>query len=319
MELINEWRAAHGYVINTFQAWIKGHIKQTNLNVEFAQRLKRQKTVIDKLKRRRQDGSPVITDVTAMQDLAGCRLIFDNIQDLRKFQEHLRSSAVLRNVRHIYKNNIEKFDYIRRPKATGYRGVHEVLRHFPRGSDRNSMEKKPWDGLLVEVQLRTRVQHAWATAVEISDLVDRERTKFTDGDSPREKFFALASEIVARRHENVCRSFPDEGLDQLEAEADRLEHQLGVVSRLRLLRAFDVRERLKAHNVLNLIEKNGDLELEVKTFKSPTEAIEYSTQLENDHTSINAVYVRADNPAQLKSAYRNYFNDPVAFVELFDE
>ncbi|QDK34761.1 hypothetical protein DM450_0090 [Sphingomonas sp. IC081] len=79
-------------------------------------------------------------------------------------------------------------------KGTGYRGIHDVYKHFPRGSVR-SQEKKPWDGLLVEVQYRTRAQHAWATAVEISDLLDGERTKFELETSNRGRFFAIASEI----------------------------------------------------------------------------------------------------------------------------
>ena len=40
-------------------------------------------------------------------------------------------------------------------------------------------------------------------------------------------------------------------------------------------------------------------------------------QIQN--TSLNAVYVSADNPNQLRSAYRNYFNDPVDFVRLVRE
>lgn len=47
--LVDQWRASHGYVINTFQAWLKRHINKKEYYVEFAQRLKRRNTVIDKL------------------------------------------------------------------------------------------------------------------------------------------------------------------------------------------------------------------------------------------------------------------------------
>lgn len=33
-------------------------------------------------------------------------------------------------------------------------------------------------------------------------------------------------------------------------------------------------------------------------------------------SSLYAIYVRADNPSQLRSAYRNYFNDPSDFSEI---
>lgn len=50
--LVDRWRSAHGYVINTFQAWLKGHINKKEYLVEFAQRLKRRNTVVDKLLRK---------------------------------------------------------------------------------------------------------------------------------------------------------------------------------------------------------------------------------------------------------------------------
>ncbi len=60
------------------------------------------------------------------------------------------------------------------------------------------------------------------------------------------------------------------------------------------------------------------LELEALSFKNAALAIDKATKLEADETSINAVYVRSDNPNQLRSAYRNYFYDPVDFVRLLE-
>ena len=67
---VDNWRASHGYVINTFQAWLRKHIANKKINVEFAQRLKRQKTVFGKLRRRNSDGDPLISDVSTMHDFA---------------------------------------------------------------------------------------------------------------------------------------------------------------------------------------------------------------------------------------------------------
>lgn len=51
-QLVDKWRSAHGYVINTFQAWLKGRIGKQEYNIEFAQSLKRRNTVVDKPKRK---------------------------------------------------------------------------------------------------------------------------------------------------------------------------------------------------------------------------------------------------------------------------
>lgn len=316
IELIDQWRASHGYVINTFQAWIRRHIQRRPENVEFAQRLKRRNTVLDKLQRRKQNGSPLISDVTAMHDFAGCRMIFDTLDELYSFREYLHSANVMKNVDHELRHAKEKYDYIESPKFTGYRGIHDVYRHYPRGSKRRE-DRKPWDGLLVEIQYRTRAQHAWATAVEISDLLDGERTKFDVAESDRGQFFSIASEIIARELEGIGNAYSDASTEDLQNHLDEMESGLGILRRLELLRTFEVEEKLQQHNVLSIVrDHNGDLLLEVIPFSSAVSAIEKATELEESGASINAVYVRSENPSQLRSAYRNYFYDPVDFVEM---
>lgn len=98
--VVDQWRASHGYVINTFQIWIKRKIQQKGYEVEFAQRLKRRNTVINKLLRTDEKGNFLIRDVSAMHDLAGCRLIFENLDELSDFREFLHSQEVMRNVQH---------------------------------------------------------------------------------------------------------------------------------------------------------------------------------------------------------------------------
>lgn len=204
LQLVDQWRAAHGYVINTFQIFFKRRIEKVNAGIEFAQRLKRRSTVIDKITRRHPDGRPLMSDVTSMQDFAGCRLIFDNLEDLTRFRDYVHSSKSMEHVVHKLRHDPSKYDYIHHPKASGYRGIHDVYAHYPRAHRRGSKESEPWHGLLVEVQYRTRVQHAWATALEISDIVDGQKTKFDLDDTDRVRFFALASEILARFHEGIA-------------------------------------------------------------------------------------------------------------------
>lgn len=172
----------------------------------------------------------------------------------------------------------------------------------------------------MELQYRTRAQHAWATAVEISDLLDGERTKFDLDSSERGTFFAISSEIIARRYENLTRAFDGVTTDELMNKLQALEDKLGILRRLELLKQFEDEESLQNHNVLNIYRKpNGALELEVIPFKTAAQAIAKATELESSSESLNAVYVRSDNPKQLRSAYRNYFYDPVDFVKIIQE
>jgi ppGpp synthetase/RelA/SpoT-type nucleotidyltranferase len=315
-QIVDQWRSAHGYVINTFQAWLKGHINKQGFYIEFAQRLKRRNTVIDKLRRVSSAGEPLISDVSSMHDFAGCRMIFENLDDLYRFRSYIHSSQTMRNVEHQLRHDPDKYNYIERPKFTGYRGIHDVYRHFPRGSVR-LQQKKPWDGLLVELQYRTRAQHAWATAVEISDLLDGERTKFELDTTERGRFFSIASEIIARRHEGVSNAFHDITTQELQSELRALEGKMGILRRLELLKQFEDEEKLQKHNVLNIYRcSDGHPKLEVLAFKSAAPAIEKASELEASEDSLNAVYVRSDNPKTLRSAYRNYFYDPIDFVKI---
>lgn len=318
-DLVEQWRSSHGYVINTFQTWIKRHIAKKPYEVEFAQRLKRRNTVLDKLRRRNENGDFLIADVSAMHDFAGCRTIFETLEDLNDFMAYMHSPAVARNVRHELRYPPDKYNYIEKPKFTGYRGIHDVYKHLPRGSNRVE-SAKPWDGLLVEVQYRTRAQHAWATAVEISDMIDGERTKFEMDQSKRGLFFAIASEIIARKHEGIGKAFETISIGQLQDKLQELEDELGILQRLSVLKQFEDEELLGTHNVLNIFKKDdGELDLEVTSYALASDAIAKASQLEASGTSVNAVYVRADNPKQLRSAYRNYFNDPVDFVRIIRE
>ncbi|MEO9962067.1 MAG: hypothetical protein ABJF07_17380, partial [Nisaea sp.] len=76
--VLDNWRASHSYVLNTFQANLRLRAKGKDITV--AQRLKRRPTIIDKLRR-----EPTM-QLNTMHDMAGCRLIFENIEELEKFR-----------------------------------------------------------------------------------------------------------------------------------------------------------------------------------------------------------------------------------------
>ena len=254
-----------------------------------------------------------------MQDFAGCRLIFENIEELMDFRNYVLSNEVLGDVKHRLKHeDTEKYNYIEHPKLTGYRGIHDIFLHHPRPHRIGDEQSKPWQGLMVEVQYRTRPQHAWATALEISDIIDRKKTKFGFGDDERGQFFAMASEIIARRHENLKKSFLDFDDEALEKRFFDAEDELLILRRLGAMRQFEEYNKLRKHNVLNIVEKeDGDYGLDVEVFRNAQDAIARANELENRSGSINAVYVTGE-PAQLRNAYRNYFNDPTDFVRLLE-
>jgi hypothetical protein len=123
--------------------------------------------------------------------------------------------------------------------------------------------------------------------------------------------------LIARNHGHIEKAFIGTSVVDLQKELQALENELGILQRLSALKTFKDEDRLQQHNVLNIVrDENGDLSLVVLPFKKAADAIAKATELELSESSVNAVYVRADNPKQLRSAYRNYFNDPIDFVEI---
>ena len=184
LRVIEEWRAAHRNVLNTFQAILRTRARGAGITV--AQRHKRKKTIYNKLSRFPR------MQLARMDYVAGRRLIFNNIEELYKFRKSLHQARF----RHRRRNEADKYDYIKSPKATGYRGIHDVYEY-----NVNSDVGRHLAGLFVEIQYRTLVQHAWATAVEVIGFITESQPKFQQGDVRYERAMSLASEILARAHE----------------------------------------------------------------------------------------------------------------------
>ena len=123
---INDWRAAHRQVINSFQAILRGRTRETNIIV--AQRHKRKHTIFDKLRRLPK------MQLGRMDDVAGCRLTFPNIAELYEFRNTFHKSRF----NHKLKNDKDKYDYIAHPKSTGYRGIHDVYAYDVKGISNNT-------------------------------------------------------------------------------------------------------------------------------------------------------------------------------------
>lgn len=130
------FRAAHQLPLSKTTMGLRSVVKTERCEkVEVSQRLKRIPTIYDKLQR-----EPTLA-LSTMQDIGGCRAVLASIDEVRRVEARLRKNrpAVIYN------------DYIARPRASGYRGVHIVV---------------TYDERRIEVQLRTQVMHAWAITVE---------------------------------------------------------------------------------------------------------------------------------------------------------
>lgn len=300
LRVIEEWRAAHRAVLNTFQATLRGRTRY--LDVTVAQRHKRRRTIFDKLLR-----FPKMK-LVRMDDVAGCRLIFESIEALYQFRKEFHRARF----NHKLRNDPDRYDYIKNPKDTGYRGVHDVYEY-----DVRSRTGQQYAGLYVEIQYRTLVQHAWATTVEVIGFVTENQPKFERGDDRYQHAMALASEILARAHENSTGPFPDKGNKELVAEFLALDEDIHLVQTLRGLNSAENVVSSKKNAILIFSGTEGDLE--IIEYRDATDALRRLFELEEERPGSDIVLVRADTSEEVRIAFRNYFSDPGEFLRLLEE
>jgi putative GTP pyrophosphokinase len=296
--VIDTWRAAHRPVLNTFQAILRTRTRGTGIIV--AQRHKRKLTIYDKLFRLPR------MQLSRMDDVAGCRLIFPSISALRKFREKLHHARF----EHRLRNEVEKYDYIQHPKSTGYRGIHDVYEY-----DVNSDHGKPYKGLLIELQYRTIYQHAWATCVEVVGFITESQPKFQQGDDRYEKILAIASEVIARAHESSKSCFPDLSDKEVVKQFSALDNELKFLRMLRNLNAASNEVTAKKNIILMFSDSE---KLEIRSYRDATDAIKALFELEKAATGKDIVLVRADSSENVRIAFRNYFSDATEFIKFVE-
>lgn len=298
LAVIELWRAAHRAVLNTFQAILRTRLRGRNVIV--AQRHKRKNTIFDKLQR-----LPAM-QLARMDDVAGCRLIFRNIKELHHFRLELHSARF----NHKMRNAPEKYDYITHPKRTGYRGIHDIYEY-----DVNSESGKDLKGLYIEIQYRTLVQHAWATAVEVVGFITESQPKFEKGDDRYHRAMAYASEILSRAHERLNGPFPHLSDREVLQNFLELDEEVGLMQTLRGLHQAksDISDK---KNTILIFSPSG--ELSVRSYRDATDALRELFELEKEMPQNDIVLVRADSSEEVRTAFRNYFNDAREFIKLMD-
>lgn len=248
-----------------------------------------------------------------MHDIAGCRLIFRNINALEKFRKNLHKSQF----KHQHQPDKNKYNYITSPKVTGYRGVHDVYKYVAK-----TKAGEQWNGLHVEIQYRTTAQHAWATAVEIAGSLTANQPKFNRGDEDHKEFFRLTSEIIARTEENCKSCYPDLIEKELKRRFSEIENRTHLLRTLKnITKANQSQSEKKGEVTQNmiLISDEENRTLITYSFRTSTDAVEAYFKLEKtEGRNKDIVLVRADSSEYIKNAFRNYFSDASDFVKLIE-
>ena len=310
--VLENWRASHANILNTFKTVLYNRAK--DIDVQIAQRLKRRPTIIDKLTREPE------MRLSRMHDIAGCRVIFEDIDDLHYFRRLIHTARFDHKRRGAEE---DRWNYIKDPKPSGYRGIHDVYTYHVEPKKGRAGEKQPWNGLLVEIQYRTLIQHAWATAVELAGFVTENDPKFDRGNPDFIDFFKVCIEILARSFENSYSCLPNLKNQELIDRFHDLETKTHMIRLFSEMRKSEGSLNLDGASIL-IFRYEADLfsdnQLEVRSFETVNQAIhEYNRLEEILSDKADIVLVGSRSGESIKSAYRNYFSDAQEFISLIQD
>jgi len=294
----HDWRDSHNYPQWRVRLELGSMARKIDANATCASRLKRMSSIRAKLRKN--------VSLYQMQDIAGCRAIVDDIDNVRSLVTSYRNGSS----RHIL---VSEDDYISKPKPDGYRSHHLIMKLG------DNAQSDTFARNTVEVQIRSRLQHSWATAVEVIDLITDQNLKGGVGEDDWKRFFVLISSLFAN-HEG-CEGIEGtpKDFDEAKKEIISLESKLRVYQRLEKFKdavkhieqnyyfgtqakIFLLQYNLESNSVL--IRTYGEMEFDRNIYGNE----------EREHPERNTVLVNVEDAENLMAAYPNYFMDVGYFL-----
>ena len=310
--IFNNWRACHSYPLNTFQANLRSKINRLKIkNAIVSQRIKREESIAEKLKRETS------MKLSQMQDIGGLRAVVSTISEVAKLKDMFLNDKA--------KHELSKInDYINNPKKSGYRSTHLIFKY-------SNSNVPQYDDLKIEIQLRTRLQHYWANAVETMGTYLRDSLKSSQGPEEWLEFFSACGEVFARKEKTTSlEKYISYSNDDILRYCRKMMKELAALSILRgfsgvtrfLTRKDGYREKINKNKKMHLIYLDlTNQEATVSSYFHQKEAEKANADYAEMEKRIRegekaqAVLVNIDSVNALKRAYPSYFLDAQGFLK----
>ncbi|MCD4673008.1 MAG: RelA/SpoT domain-containing protein [Anaerolineaceae bacterium] len=311
-ELAYRWRACHAYPINTFQSTLRTKLRNYPCGAIVAQRLKRMPTIIDKLQR-----YPAM-QLTTMQDIGGVRAILETMKDVTRLVQEYKEGSRFRH------ELVDEKNYIEFPRSEdGYRSHHLIYKY------RNTLNPA-YDGLRIELQIRTKLQHVWATAVETMGTFLGQALKSRQGDQEWLDFFAVTSSSFS--HKEKCPPIPrfkhlshdetNRAVAEAETAIKALEKMSGFSIAANEIASGEVSSQAYTYHLIILDSLAGLVRIQAYGRDSYEKAVEDYSHAEDRAAKgekIEPVLVSAGRVDTIMRAYPNFFLDIREFMQIVDE
>ena len=306
LDVINIWRSHHLHPLRALKnRLIKLCENKKIVPILISQRLKRLTSIQYKLDLNEKMG------LGGMQDIGGYRAVLKDVKDLNRLRKEIENTK--------QSHKLEKInDYISDPKDSGYRSVHFIYKYS------SSAEK--YDGLRLELQIRTKLQHNWATAVETAGIITNTSLKSSKGPDDWLDFFKIVSSLFAIKEGlPVLEIHKDKPTRDLMIECYKSCEDLQIIATLKALgvttKHLEKQDFPGDYYLINIDIENRYVNITVFDKNSLDEASEKYLEIEKRIIeSKNAVVlVAANSMRMLKKAYPSYFLDTTEFLNALEK
>ncbi len=312
--VVDNWRSCHAYPLQNIKMTPLNRAKNIDTKAIIAQRLKRRPSIEIKLR-----DNPNMK-LSQMQDIGGCRAILRNISQVnklvRKYKEYHAKNPNAQD-RSCWDGSDDS-DYIKNPKKDGYRSVHLIFRYRS-----GSGELQCFNGQRIEIQIRSRLQHLWATAVETAQIFTGQalKSKIKNASERWLRFFCLTSGAFAIREKcPIVPCIPDNREGIISELRSLLENEnilsilQGWNQTIHLLQG----PRLHAESfllVLDPIKRTLNItSFEDADLKIAQQEYDRAEKKTEGDPNIQIVLASVDKLEMLPRAYPNYYVDTIDFI-----
>ncbi len=316
LKIVNNWRAIHACPLQTIKMTLAVRAQKQDLHAVVSQRTKRIPAI--KLKLQENHAAGLEMKLSQMHDIGGCRAVLRTVLEVEKLAQDYEKARI-KNAR---RGGIfhRKYDYIEKPKHTGYRGILLVYKYHT-----DSKTLAIYNDLKIEIQLRSKLQHAWATAVETVDFFTGQALKSNIGDVDWKRFFAIVSNEFSRIEKR--NGVPETPQNEVQAKLE-LKSYSSQIKILEGLRAAteNVTARiaggLEAHFFLLQLDLTARTVRTTSFIKSQVEEAQEkyleAEKANKDKPEMQTVLVSVDSIDALRKAYPSYYLDITEFVKVLN-
>lgn len=305
IEVINDWRTFHLPALDELQNKIVPLLRINKVNIySISRRLKRLISILNKLDRNPQ------SRLGTMQDIGGLRIVVSSMSVLQKAY-----NVIINNIPDNFVLIGKPKNYITNPKSiSGYRSIHFVFKYHSDNPELNGMK--------IELQLRTRLQHCWAMAVETAELITGTALKSSQGETEWIELFKIVSSLFALKEQTpIMREHHDtnETLKSLMRQFYQRNKKLNFINTLTALNITSHHARkekyMDGYYILLMDFKINKLSIKEFPKEQEVAASALYAKLEKniEENKQAVVLVSVPQMKQLQEAYPSYFLDTGEF------